>query len=215
MGAAVHALVPLKRLGGAKSRLRGLLSKEERVQLMQVMLADVLSAVDRAESVSAVTLVSSEPSAARLAHDHGVEWWDDRGLPWNEALSAAMAEVIDMPVAAVISADIPLVLSDEIQELVAATPQAGIAVARATDGGTNAVCLRPSGIIETCFGYEGSAALHASIARDAGVQARIVDVPGLALDLDTPEDVQQFLAVSQTTRTRELVSRVFSMEVST
>ena len=215
VGAAVHALIPLKRLDAAKSRLRGLLSKEERVQLMRVMLSDVLGAVDGARSISAVTLVSSEPSAAGLARDHEVAWWDDRGLPWNAALSRAMTEVVDTSAVAVISADIPLVRADEIEQLVIATPSAGIAIARASDGGTNAVCLQPTGVVETCFGRKGSAALHASRARGAGVEATIIDAPGLAHDLDTPEDVQRFLAVRRSTRTRELVSSVFSMEVPT
>ncbi len=215
MGAPVHALVPLKRLDGAKSRLRGRLEKDERAQLMQAMLADVVDAVAAAKCVSVATLVSSEPSAPRLAHDHGIQFWDDRDLPWNVALSAAMSEVVEEPLVAVISADIPLVQADEIDELVRATPEVGIAIARASDGGTNAVALRPPGIIETCFGAKYSASLHATTAHDAGVQAQIVDTPGLAHDLDTPEDVRRFLSVPRETRTRALVSPLFSMEVTT
>lgn len=207
--------MPLKRLDGAKSRLRGRLAKDERAQLMQAMLADVLDAVAAAERISVVTLVSSEPSASRLAREHEVQFWNDRGLPWNAALSAAMREVVEEPLAAVISADIPLVHADEIEELVQATPEVGIAIARASDGGTNAVSLRPPGVIETCFGAKRSASLHVRTAHEAGVEAQIVDVPGLAHDLDTPEDVQRFLTVASESRTRGLVSPLFSMEVTT
>ena len=206
-------LVPLKRLGEAKSRLAGLLTPAERAELMQAMLADVLDAIGAARCVSAVTIVSSEPAAAALARGHAVGWWDDRGLAWNEALAAAMRAVVVEPVAAVVSADIPLVEPTDVDELVILTPKRGLAVARATDAGTNAVSMRPAGVLETCFGSPGSAALHLELARAACLEGVLVDRPGLALDLDTPEDVERLLAARRPTRTTSLLSLAFTREV--
>ncbi len=185
---ATHVLVPLKRLGGAKSRLAGLLTAAERAALMETMLAGVLAAVREARGVEAVTLVSSEPTAASLAASHGVGCWDDRGLPWNEALAAALREVVRAPCAAVVSADLPLLAAAEVTSLLEAVPVRGFAIARALDGGTNAVAMRPPGVAPTCFGSPGSAGLHAELAAGAGVDSVIVDLPGLALDLDSRED---------------------------
>lgn len=214
MQASTHVLVPLKRLGDAKSRLAGLLSPSERAELMRAMLADVLDAVAGARTVAAVTLVSSEPAAAELAREHGVGWWDDRGLAWNDALAAAMREVVSAPCAAVVSADIPLVTAVDVDELVIVTPKRGLAVARATDAGTNAVSMRPAGVLETCFGSPGSAALHLELARAARLEGVLVDRPGLALDLDTPEDVERLFAVARPTRTASLLSLALTREVS-
>lgn len=213
MEASTHVLVPLKRLGEAKSRLAGLLAPGERAALMRAMLADVLEALAGARTVAAVTLVSSEPAAGELAREHGIGWWDDRGLTWNEALSTAMREIVTAPCAAVVSADIPLVTAADVDELIAATPKRGLAVARATDAGTNAVSMSPSGAVETCFGLPGSAALHLERARAAGLEGVLVDRPGLALDLDTPEDVERLLAAAGASRTASLLSDALSPEV--
>jgi len=206
--ADVHVLVPLKRLNGAKTRLAGLLAPGERAELMRAMLADVLRAVAASRGVTACTLVSSEPDAAVLARRHDVAWWDDRGLPWNDALFAAMREAVSETGAAVVSADIPLVLPAELEALIAATPERGAAIARATDGGTNAVSMRPAGAFRTCFGEPGSARLHAEVAERAGLAAVVVDQPGTALDLDSPGDVERFLAAGRPTVTAELLTRL-------
>ena len=178
-----HVLVPLKALGRAKSRLADALSPEERTELMRSLLEGVVGAV-REAGVDHLTVVTAEPLA-------GYEVWDDRGLPWNEALAAATAEVVTAPLVAVVSADLPLLRAEEVEELLEATPERGIAIARALDGGTNAVSMRPPGTMRTCFGERGSAALHAEIAREAGLEARIVDLPGLAFDVDTPDDLER------------------------
>ncbi len=214
MEARAHVLVPLKRLGEAKSRLAGLLPPAGRAELMQAMLADVLDAVVAARCAEAVTIVSSEPAAEALARAHGVGWWDDRGLAWNDALAAAMREVVTEPVATIVSADIPLVTATDVDELVIVTPPRGVAVGRATDGGTNAVSLRPPGVLETCFGAPGSAALHVERARGLGLEGVLVDRPGLALDLDTPEDVERLLAARRPTRTSSLLSLALAREVA-
>ena len=171
-----HVLVPLKRID-PKSRLAGALPLDERVRLMRGLLAGVVSAA-RDAGVDRVTVVTGLPLQE-------YEVWDDRGLPWNDALAAATAEVVTAPLVAVISADLPLVRADDVEELLAATPERGIAIARALDGGTNAVAMRPPGVVRTCFGEPGSAALHAAL----GVPHVDVDLPGLAFDVDTPEDL--------------------------
>ena len=171
-----HVLVPLKRID-PKSRLADALPLEERVRLMRGLLAGVVSAAHEA-GVERVTVVTGLPLKR-------YEVWDDRGLAWNDALSTAMAEVVTAPLVAVISADLPLIRADDVEELLAATPERGIAIARALDGGTNGVAMRPPGVVRTHFGEPGSAAVHASL----GVPHVVVDLPGLAFDVDTPDDL--------------------------
>ncbi len=203
---ATHVLVPLKRLDGAKSRLAQLLSAAERVELMEAMLGGVLAAARAARGVEVVTLVSSEPAAAALAARHGVAWWDDRGLPWNEALAAAMREAVASPCAAVVSGDLPLLVAGEVSALLAAVPERGVAIARALDGGTNAVAMRPPGVAPTCFGSPGSAALHEELAAAAAVESVIVDLRGLAFDLDSPADAERVVRAAPSAEVALLLS---------
>jgi 2-phospho-L-lactate guanylyltransferase len=178
-----HVLVPLKALDLAKSRLADALSADERAELMRSLLERVVGVVREAgvERITVVTARSIE----------GYDIWLDRGLAWNDALAAAAAEVVTTPIVAVISADLPLVQPDEVEELLEATPAQGIAIARALDGGTNAVSMRPPGLVRTHFGEPQSAAVHAGL----GVEHVVVDLPGLAFDVDTPEDLARMQAV--------------------
>jgi 2-phospho-L-lactate/phosphoenolpyruvate guanylyltransferase len=182
---AAHLLIPLKRLDDAKSRLSDVLTAEERSALMLELLEGVLAAAEEAD-LGPITVVSAEPVVA-----DGVARFDDRALTWNEALAAAMREVVSEPIAAVVSADLPRVSAEDIQALVAATPDRGMAIARALDGGTNAVSLRPPGVVMTHFGEPQSSAVHAQTTAAAGLAARIVDIPGLAFDVDTPADLAE------------------------
>ncbi len=183
MAADAHVLVPLKRLDDAKSRLAAVLSADERAALMLELLQGVLAAVKEAE-VGPITVVSSESLSP-----NGVAHFDDGGLAWNDALAAAMREVVTEPIAAVVSADLPRVTAEDVRALVTATPDRGMAIARALDGGTNAVSMRPAGAVMTHFGEPQSAAVHALATAEAGLAARILDVPGLAFDIDTPADL--------------------------
>jgi len=178
-----HVLVPVKRLDAAKTRLAETLSAEERADLMRELLGHVLQVVREAE-VGPITVVSTEALAL-----NGVPRFDDDSLPWNDALRAAMDAVVDTEVVAVVSADLPLLTPADVVALVGLTPQRGLAIGRAHDGGTNAVSMRPPGVVMTCFGEPASAALHERTAVAAGADALVLDRPGLAFDIDTPEDL--------------------------
>jgi hypothetical protein len=70
----------------------------------------------------------------------------------------------------------------------------GQTTVRALDGGTNAVAIRPPGLVRTHFGELGSAAVHAGL----GVDHVILDLPGLAFDVEeiveTPYDPTAYQA---------------------
>ena len=65
--------------------------------------------------------------------------------------------------------------------------------------GTNALVLSPPDAIEPSFG-PGSFARHVAAAEAAGVPHRVEEVPGLALDVDTPDDLAELAAALETRR---------------
>jgi 2-phospho-L-lactate guanylyltransferase len=180
---SAHVLVPVKRLEGAKSRLAAELDLAQRAELVQEMLLIVLAAVEESR-VGPVTVVSAEPLSL-----NGAPRFDDGGVEWNDALSAAIRDVVSEEVVAVVAADLPRLAPADVRELVAATPERGIAIGRAKDGGTNAVAMRPPGVLATRFGEPASAQVHADAAHAVGLDAVLVDLPGLAFDVDTPADL--------------------------
>jgi 2-phospho-L-lactate guanylyltransferase len=181
-----HVLVPVKRLDQAKTRLAEVLSSAERAELAQELLAHVLATVTAA-AVGPVTVVSSEEALFL----NGIDRFDDEGLAWNDALAAAMGDIQEQ-VAVVIAADLPRLTANDVCALVHATPRRGLAIARARDGGTNAVAMRPPGLLATQFGEPDSAALHERSTWAAGADAHVLDLPGLAFDVDTPADLAEW-----------------------
>jgi 2-phospho-L-lactate guanylyltransferase len=174
-----HVLVPLKAVD-PKSRLADALSADQRINLMRTLLDHVLGVL-REAGVAGATVVTGEPL-------EGYDVWRDPGLAWNEALAAAAREVVATPIVAFVSADLPHLRADEVLQLLEATPKRGIAIGRAQDGGTNAIAMRPPGLVMTRFGEPQSASVHASL----GVPYTMVDLPGLAFDIDTPEDLARW-----------------------
>jgi 2-phospho-L-lactate guanylyltransferase (CobY/MobA/RfbA family) len=53
--------------------------------------------------------------------------------------------------------------------------------------------MQPAGAMPTTFGVTGSAARHAALAEESGLTPLIVDIPGLAHDLDTAADLEEVL----------------------
>ena len=202
----VQALVPVKRLATAKTRLAAAYGPVERLALVPAMLADVLDAVRAAPGVARVAVVTSDRSAAAAARTHGADVLSDAGLPWNEGLAHAIIGLDPRPAAVVVvAADLPLLGPDDVEALLAALPARGIAVGRAHDGGSNALALRPPDVLTPNFGVAASAARHVERAVAAGLEATVVDRPGLAYDLDTPDDAARLLDHPGHGRTRTLL----------
>jgi 2-phospho-L-lactate guanylyltransferase len=81
-----------------------------------------------------------------------------------------------------------------IDHLIGAAPQGeAVVLARSQDGtGTNAMLLTPPDVLMPELG-PGSLALHLSQAAVRGVHAEVVDHPGIALDVDTPDDLVELV----------------------
>jgi 2-phospho-L-lactate guanylyltransferase len=202
----IDALVPLKRLDYAKTRLASVLDPSTRVRVMRALLDHTLEQVKGAPSIRSVTLVSSASEAPSIAAEHGVAHFDDRGLPWNDALAAAIAEAVTSDAVVIVSADVPLLTIDDVERFVAALTNRGAVIARATGAGTNGVAMHPAGAMPTTFGVTGSAARHAELAEGSGLTPVIVDIPGLAHDLDTAADLEEVLRHAMSDEVRAVLA---------
>ncbi|MEX0817573.1 MAG: 2-phospho-L-lactate guanylyltransferase [Gaiellales bacterium] len=177
------AIVPVKGLDGAKSRLAAVFSPEARADLVRAMLTNVLAACAASQAIERVLLVTPEPE---LAPD-GVEVLVDGGTGHGEAVADALADPRASRGAIVLMADVPLVRADSLDRLAAAA--APVALAPALDGGMNAFAFRGELAFEPAFGVPDAAAVTVERARAAGVDATVVDDPLLALDFDRPGDI--------------------------
>jgi 2-phospho-L-lactate guanylyltransferase (CobY/MobA/RfbA family) len=60
--------------------------------------------------------------------------------------------------------------------------------------------------MRTTFGSKGSAALHAELARAAGLTPVVVDLEGMAHDLDTAADLEEVLRRAMSPEVREVLA---------
>jgi 2-phospho-L-lactate guanylyltransferase len=190
---ATWAVVPVKDLERAKRRLAGALDPAARRGLSLAMLADVLDALDATPGLDGAAVVSRDADVAALARRRGLRVIPETGAGLNAAVAQA-ANVLSAEGCArllVMPADLPLAAPEEIAQILAALPEApGLALVPDRHGvGTNALACAPPDAVAPSFGA-GSFARHLEAARDAGIPATVLRLPGLGLDIDTPEDLR-------------------------
>jgi 2-phospho-L-lactate/phosphoenolpyruvate guanylyltransferase len=184
----VLAIVPVKGLDGAKTRLAPRLSLDERAALVGEMLDRVLGACREAVAIERTLLVTPDPGLARS----GVDVLVDSGTGHADALALALADPRAAAGALVVMADCPLVTAASLDVLVGeARP---LALAPARDGGVNALALAEVNGFVPRFGVPVETTL--AEARAAGLEPVVVEDPALALDVDRPEDYELLLASS-------------------
>jgi 2-phospho-L-lactate/phosphoenolpyruvate guanylyltransferase len=186
------AIVPVKRFGAAKERLRTGMEEERRGPLIAAMLADALESIAAARTVERTIVVSGDPTATELAEAVGAEVItdpSDEGHSEAALLGIARAREQGASVVVLLPGDCPLLDARELDGLLTAVPERYVAVVPDRHGsGTNALVLSPPDAIRPAFG-EGSRDRHVAAAREVGVPFAVEELPSLALDLDTPADV--------------------------
>jgi 2-phospho-L-lactate guanylyltransferase len=202
------AIVPVKPMRRAKSRLSSVLGAEERLALSREMLNRVLEALAGVSGIERTLLVSRDTEAMALARHHGARTLSERSrsasrrgppIDLNQALQQATRAAVGSGASAVlvVPADLPLVTVEDLQELVAlsASPPVVVLAPDRRQAGTNALLASPAGLIEYAFG-PSSFDRHRASALAAGARVLVCDRPGLALDLDLPEDLALFREAS-------------------
>lgn len=205
----IAALVPVKALDQAKGRLAALLTGEERRRLALAMLEDVLRAVQGVSRVDQVAVVSPDDAALTRAGELGAEPLAEppqcRGV--NQALTHVSNALADGGADAllVVAADIPSALPADIDGVLAALPERGIAIAPTSDRGTGALALRPPGAIPFRYGRHSSL-VHKREAVARGLTARVLRLVSLARDVDEPDDLAALLARPAETASHRLLA---------
>jgi 2-phospho-L-lactate guanylyltransferase len=185
------AIVPVKRLDEAKSRLNGHVEAGERAALVTTMLRSVLDALAGSGVVADRLVVSPDPVALALARVAGARPLRQDGDGLNRALEAARASVPSAVTLLIVPADLPMLRSEEVAEMVALTGRAPVVIAPDRERrGTNALALAPGARLPFRFGPE-SFRRHQAEAMAAGLATLVYDAPGTALDLDTPADLAE------------------------
>jgi 2-phospho-L-lactate/phosphoenolpyruvate guanylyltransferase len=215
-------LIPVKNLSSAKQRLADILDQPSRTALAQAMLEDVLAALHVLKQHDLnrhdlnlpgwkqglqVAIVTSDAFTIKLANQYEFEIISDPDNP-GETGAIEMATQICVERGAesalVIPADIPLIQAWELEEILKHAPAEGSVLVPAADGrGTNAAFRRPANLFPLRFGND-SFKPHYAAAQATGKPCVVLQLPGIAIDVDNPSDLQHVLSLPGETRAQRL-----------
>ena len=181
-------LVPVKALAEAKGRLAPWLSPIERRLLAIAMLEDVIAALQAVTGLERPVVISPDREVWRRAEAmrcRVIEEEAQRPADLNRSLTRAAVELDARTGLLVVAADVPLASAGAIERVIEVGAGAPVGVVPSRDGaGTNVLAWRDPGSFAPAFGPD-SAARHLRVPGAARL-----DDPGLALDVDTVEDLR-------------------------
>ena len=186
----VTAVIPVKALAEAKSRLGKVLDTGRRQALVLDMLQHVLGVV-RGSGVDRVLVVTRDPAVGVVAARHGADWFPAPA----DTLNASLGEVFrrcwergQTPL--YLPADLPRLGRSDVEALLdAGAGESTVVLSPAWDGGgTNALFAPASSRMEPHLGVR-SFARHLALGKRLGISTVVHRSPALGLDIDTPEDL--------------------------
>ncbi len=194
------AVIPIKQLENAKQRLASVLSADERNRFFRMMVEDVLTAVEACTLVDEILVVTDDSVVAGIAHQYGASILGEPEYPGLiPAVTQAGKHLAKNGVDSMLflPGDIPLVTPDELEVVLdgfGRSDEPEFLIVPANDlGGSNCIACSPPDCMEFEFG-EDSFRRHLAVARKLGIEPIVVKIPGIGLDVDTPEDLQELVA---------------------
>ena len=204
------AVLPIKDVTDAKQRLAAVLTPDERQQLFRTMAADVLRTLTHVRGLDGVMVVTRDPWAMELAQELGARTHVEAvNAGHTAAVTAAATRLRDDGADGMLQVpgDVPLISADEIEQVLAAHGEApAMTIVPAHDQrGSNCVACSPPDAVPLRFGND-SFRPHLEVARGLGIEPIILELPGLALDIDTPDDLHALLTRPGDTATHRYLS---------
>ena len=188
-----NALIPVKSLITAKSRLAPSLSQHQRERLVMDMLHHVLYVLLDSELFEQVSVVSSDDQVLEQAYIWGAQAITEEQHGHNQALhAAALREKTEgVTTLLTISADLPLLTTQEIRCFFEQSRQHEVVLAPSRDGtGTNAILVHPPLIVPYVFGPD-SLQSYIEAAKQRHLRYSTYQSIGLAFDIDTIDDLDE------------------------
>ncbi len=187
------ALIPVKQLDQAKSRLSLALSAEARAQLMHDTLRRTVYALQASNLCECISIVTLDEQVMSWAREWGVSVISEHRTGLNEALNEARGACDNTESVLVVHGDVAWLAVEDVQAIVtlAAADRAVVIAPDRHDKGTNALLLKPPCVIDFAYG-EGSAQRHAWLARQAGIEPLWYRSSSISLDVDVAADLKLY-----------------------
>jgi len=188
------ALIPVKSLDQAKSRLATHLTQAQRAALVLDMLHHVLCTLQASNVLDRISVVSSDQRVLEQAQAWRAYAHVEEETGHNPALTAAARSELSEGTTALltISADLPLLQVNDIRGMIEQSKHSAVVLAPSQDQtGTNALLVRPPLALPYTFG-PGSLQSYLSESRIRQLSSCLYTSIGLGFDIDTADDLVTF-----------------------
>jgi len=195
------AIIPFRTMPATKHRLAPILDTYFRRNLVLAMLKDVLHAVENANNINRILIVSSEKELLNSILPSEYEFFTTKAKDLNSELSECTHYIEDQgaDAAVIILADLPLLTADVLDTLVhLGCQQSRPVIAMDWAGtGTNILYLSPPTFLNPHFGVNSLQA-HMKAAQIRGTPAICFAALESALDIDDHNSLVRFLQITST-----------------
>jgi 2-phospho-L-lactate guanylyltransferase len=186
-------LLPVKEFSNAKQRLAAAFDSQTRSALARAMLTDVLNALRRARTPERVVVFTAADEVVQMVEPFGFKTVLERSVDGHSAAVNQLLAEFSPTSSHILSiaGDLPRLMPSEIDFVLSAASEPVTLIPSRDWTGTNGVLFLPPAKINMEYG-EGSFRRHLSKVSAAGLRSDVMDLPGIAFDIDTPEDLQAF-----------------------
>ena len=193
----IAAVIPVKSLHSAKSRLSPFLTLQQRKNLALLLLNATIKTVKASRFVSDIIVVSSDNIIENLSFKNSLKFIKDADNGVNNAVILADRYCIENEIDAniVIPNDIPFLSFRSIDQICIISEkysQCVIICPSKRFDGTNILLRKPPGVIKTFYDND-SYANHLKEAKKLNIPIESLDYANLRFDIDTKEDLIEFL----------------------
>jgi 2-phospho-L-lactate/phosphoenolpyruvate guanylyltransferase len=197
---SVWLVLPVRSLRDGKTRLAPALDPAQRAALIEWLLVRTLEQAAQFPGLKRTLVVSPCEEARARASAFGARVLDEHppgGL--NQALRQSQLALSGLGATRMlmVACDLPLLRAEDLRRLASASSVDTVALAPDRgQQGTNGVCLETRAAFDFSFG-PNSFERHLNCVGQLGMRSTIVDTPGLAFDVDTPEDLGELRGLEQ------------------
>jgi 2-phospho-L-lactate guanylyltransferase len=203
-------ILAVKRPDQGKRRLGPDFTETERREIARALLDDALALLRGADMFD-WWVASDDPQVLEEAAGLGFGSIGDPGDGLNPALFAAVERVraAGADSVTILPGDLPLATPEDLVSILETGATSEVVIVPSGDGGTNALFMRPPGLIAPAFG-ERSLRGHLEAAEKERLRYSVLPLERMALDVDTAADATALIgwpeAASLSRAARLLVS---------
>lgn len=189
----IAAVIPMKSLHSAKSRLSNILTAQQRKNLAMYLLDATIKELKKSNFISEIIIVSNDKAVKNYSCLNNLKFMRDSDEGVNKAVILADNYCIDNGINAniVIPPDLPFISAKEIDEICTISNKYHkciiICPSKRFDG-TNILFRKPPDVIKTHYD-DNSYMNHLKEADKFKIPIETLDIVKLRFDLDTKEDL--------------------------